>query len=93
MKIELQDDFLSKLNNQVRFIAEDKPSAARQFKNDILQRCRDLKYHPFKYKKSIYFNRDDIRDMTFKGYTIVYKIEEKVIIVFALIKHENNLKK
>jgi hypothetical protein len=35
MKIELTEGFLHKLNEQVAFIAQDKPSAARKFKDDI----------------------------------------------------------
>ena len=92
MKVELQDAFLQKLNRQVLYIAADKPNAARKFKKDILQQCRKLIDHPFKFKKSIYFNREDIRDMTFKGYTIVYKVDKKLISVFAFIKHEIEIK-
>jgi plasmid stabilization system protein ParE len=92
MKVKLQDSFLKKLNRQILYIAADKPSAARMFKNDILQKCRKLKDNPFKYKKSIYFDRDDIRDMTFKGYTVVYKVETEIISVFAILKHEEGLK-
>ena len=60
--------------------------------NDILQKCRKLKDNPFKFKKSVYFDRDDIRDMTYKGYSVVYKIETEIISVFALIKHEEGIK-
>ena len=91
MKIEFQDTFLEKLNGIVLFIAADKPSAARKFKKDILHKCRNLTDHPFKYKKSIYFERKDIRGMTFKGYTIVYKVDKNLISVFALLKHEEKI--
>ena len=92
MKVKLQDSFLKKLNRQVLYIAADKPNAARKFKNDILQKCRTLTDNPFKFKKSIYFDREDIRDMTFKGYTVVYKVETELISVFALLKHEEGIK-
>ena len=91
MKIELKDSFLHKLNRQVLYIAADKPKAARKFKKDILQKCKNLVENPFKFKKSIYFERDDIRDMTFKGYTVVYKVEAEIISVFALLKHEEKI--
>lgn len=93
MKVELQDAFLQKLNRQVLYIAADKPNAARIFKRDILQKCRKLAEHPFKFKKSIYFDREDIRDMTFKGYTIVYKVDsdKELISVFAFLKFEEKL--
>ena len=48
---------------------------------------------PYKNKKSIYFDDSNIRDLIFKGYTIVYRIkpEMKVVEVFGLIKYEENL--
>ena len=87
MKIEFRDSFVKKLNKQVDYIA------ARKFKTDILDRCKQLTNQPFKYKKSIYFDRDEIRDMTFKGYTIVYKVDinANLISVFALVKHEDGI--
>jgi hypothetical protein len=47
---------------------------------------------PYKNRKSIYFDRDDIRDLIYKGYTVVYKINRKEdsIEVFGFTKYENN---
>lgn len=92
MKVELKDSFLQKLNRQVLYIAADKPKAARKFKKDILEKCKNLVDNPFKFKKSIYFEREDIRDMTFKGYTRIYKVDKNLISVFALLKHEDEIK-
>lgn len=93
MRVEISDSFLQKLHRQVAYIATDKTTAARKFKKDILHRCKKLVDHPFKFKKSIYFERDDIRDMTFKGYTIVYKVdsENDLISIFALVKYEEEV--
>ena len=94
MKIEFRDSFVDKLNRQVSYISEDKPGAARKFKNDLIEKIRKLVDHPYKNRRSIYFENDQIRDLTFKGYTIVYKVDnqKKMISVFALIKHEKKLK-
>lgn len=91
MRVEFQDSFIAKLNRQVQYISADKPAAARKFKNDLLLKCKNLSEHPFKFKNSIYFDRDDIRDLTFKGYTVVYKVQTEQITVFALIKHEEKV--
>ncbi len=47
---------------------------------------------PFANRKSIFFDREDIRDLIFKGYMIVYKIDKnkKVIDVFGFTKYEND---
>lgn len=94
MRVEFTDSFVDKLNHQVAYIAKDKPGAARKFKNDILQRLKKLVDHPFRNRRSIYFDNDHVRDMTYKGYTLVYKVDQKqgVISVFALLKHEDSIK-
>ena len=91
MKVRFLDSFLKELNDQVNYIAKDKPSAARKFKNELIAKFKNLETYPLMYKKSIYFNREDIRDMPFKGYTVVYKIEAKNVLVFALVKHQDTL--
>ena len=47
---------------------------------------------PYKNRKSIFFNRNDIRDLVYKGYITVYKINqtEHSIEVFGFTKFENN---
>lgn len=94
MKVEFHDSFVQKLKHQINYIAKDKPEAARKFKNNILDRCLKLSNHPYKFKKSIYFDDENIRDLPFKGYTIVYKVSpvEKLISVFAFVKHESEIK-
>lgn len=93
MKISFETRFIEKLNEQVRYISIDKPQAARKFKNDLLKALRkDLK-QPFNFKKSIYYDNENIRDYVFKGYTSVYEINTKQnsIIVFGFIKYKEFL--
>lgn len=93
MRIEFLESFVEKLDKQLAYIAQDKPFAARKFKSELFQQIKLLAAHPFLHKKSIYFNREDVRDMTFKGYTIVYKVDEKenLISVFAFLKFESGI--
>jgi len=53
---------------------------------------KDLKF-PLHYKKSIYFNKENIRDYVFKGYVSVYRIdfENNIVSVFGLIKYKEFL--
>ncbi|MDO8952077.1 MAG: type II toxin-antitoxin system RelE/ParE family toxin [Draconibacterium sp.] len=92
MKIEILMSFREKLGNQIIFIAKDKPVAARKFKKEIIRKIKQLPENPYSNRKSIYFNRPDIRDLIFKGYTVVYKIDEikKTIYVFGFTRFENN---
>jgi plasmid stabilization system protein ParE len=90
MKIEILWSFRDKLGYQLAYIAKDKPEAAKKFKNEIIKRIKQLPKNPYSNRKSIYFDRSDIRDLIFKGYTIVYKIDEtkKTIVVFGFTKFE-----
>ena len=92
MRLKISKSFRDKLNDQVTFIAKDKPSAARKFKSEIIKRIKEIPKMPFKNRKSIFFDREDIRDLIYKGYIIVYKINnrEKTIEVFGFTKYEDN---
>lgn len=93
MKIEISFEFYELLNEQVAYIAKDKPQAARKFKTDLIKSIKkDLK-HPFNFKKSIYFNDKNIRDYVFKGYTIVYSVDSETsnVYVFEFIKYMESL--
>ena len=49
MKVSLSLGFRNKLNEQVLYIAQDKPLAARKFKSDLIRNLKkDLK-QPFNY--------------------------------------------
>ena len=92
MKIKVLKSFRDKLNHQVEFIAKEKPGAARKFKAEILRRIKEIPQMPLKNRKSIFFEKDEIRDLIFKGYIIVYRINynDDSIEVFGFTKFENN---
>ncbi len=48
---------------------------------------------PFKFRQSIYFEDESIRDLIFKGYTVAYKIEENRdrIIIIGIKKYQESL--
>ena len=93
MKIEFTKVFRLDLDDQIRFISKDKPKAAKKFKSDLLNNIRkDLK-NPFHFKKSIYFENENIRDYAFKGYVCVCLIdtENEIITLFGFIKYKQSL--
>ncbi|APG66506.1 hypothetical protein LPB136_13295 [Tenacibaculum todarodis] len=88
MKIVFKESFVKRLENQLRFIAKDKPKAARKFKKDVLIKIKTIATNPYLYRKSIYFEDESIRDLIFRGYTIVYRITKKQIEVFGFVKYQ-----
>jgi mRNA-degrading endonuclease RelE of RelBE toxin-antitoxin system len=93
MTVNISNEFLKLLTDQVYYIYKDKPRAALKFRKDLLKNIKkDLK-QPFHFKKSRYFDDENIRDYVFKGYTSVYEIDvnQKTVFVFGFVKHKNSL--
>ena len=83
MTVNISEEFLKLLTNQVHYIYKDKPRAALKFRKDLLKNIRKELKHPFHFKKSKYFDDENIRDYAFKGYVSVYEIDiEKKLFLF-----------
>lgn len=93
MKVSFTTEFITSLNEQVNYIARDKPIAARKFKNDLLENLKNDLVNPFYFKKSIHFNYENIRDYVFKGYVCVYEVDtdKNIVFVFGFIKYRDSL--
>lgn len=90
MKILFKESFMHRLENQIEYISLDSPKRARKFKNDLLKRVKEIPGNPYKYRKSIYFENTQIRDMIFKGYTVVFRINGNQIEIFGFVKYQKN---
>ena len=77
----------------MKFISLDSKNRALAFKSEIDKHINNLVNMPYKCRKSIYFQDESIRDLIYKGYIIVYKIDEiKVIItIIGMKKHQSEL--
>ncbi len=68
----------------------DSPKRAKKFKHDLLSRIREIPENPYKYRKTIYFEDAEVRDLIFKGYTIVFRVNTDLIEVFGFVNHQKN---
>ncbi|MGE4457287.1 MAG: type II toxin-antitoxin system RelE/ParE family toxin [Arcobacteraceae bacterium] len=91
MKIVYEESFSKSLLNILAFISQDKKSAATTFKNNLKEKIELLEFSPFMCEKSKYIDKQNYRDLTFKGYTTIYKVEENTIKVLDIFKWENKL--
>ncbi len=68
---------------QLRFIAlnikKDKQLASIKFAKDLKKQIKTIPNMVKKYRKSHYHDDESVRDMIFRGYTIIYKIEDDYI--------------
>lgn len=88
MKIVFKDTFLNRLENQLLYISIGSTERARKFKSLLFGRIKKIPLNPYLYRKSIYFEDESIRDLIFKGYTIVFRISPEYIEVFGFVKYQ-----
>ena len=84
MKIITRPLFDEELKKILIYIATDSKVRARDFKSALRQGMNDLDNFPYKFRKSIHFDNDNIRDYIFKGYTMPYLIDRKNDIIAIL---------
>lgn len=89
MKIIIEIGFSEPLLKILTTISKDKKSAARQFSIDLKDKINLLLESPFMCKASQYFEDTKYRDLTFKGYTIIYKVENDEIKVLDIFKWQD----
>jgi len=86
MKIIKDKKFLRKLEIIYEYIKKDKPIAAKNFIYSLNLKIKNLKSFPKMYRKSMYLDDENYRDLIHKGYTVIYKIEEDKIIILDIFK-------
>jgi plasmid stabilization system protein ParE len=93
MQIKLDKKFEINFNLILEYIAKDKLSVSKKFKRDLFEQIKNLPNYPYKFRKSFYFNDENIRDMIFKKYTIVYKIDvdNDMIIILNIFNRNKTL--
>ena len=93
MQIIYQPKFINSFNNIWDYIAQDSKSRANKFKKEIKKLIENIHHMPYKCRKSIYFDDDNIRDLIFKGYTIVYKVDKskEQITIIGIKKYKAEL--
>ena len=89
MKIVIEIGFSEPLLKILTTIAKDKISASRKFYKDLREKINLLLESPFMCRPSIYFEDKKYRDLIFKGYTIIYKVEESKIKVLDIFKWQD----
>ena len=91
MQIEFDTNFQENLFDILEYIAKDKLSASQKFRKELFKEIKNIPNFPYKHRKSFYFDNSDIRDLIFKGYTVVYEIckdENKIIVLNIFNKNK-----
>ncbi|EIW6765842.1 type II toxin-antitoxin system RelE/ParE family toxin [Campylobacter jejuni] len=91
MQILESDLFTNELNIILSFIVRKESIKVKNtFKNDLYKALKKFDFMPYKFRKSLAFDDENVRDFIFKGYVIPYKIDkEKDLIIILGIYKEN----
>lgn len=91
MKTNFKEHFADRLDNHVGNLASVSIEQARKFETELLNQINQITSDPYHYPKSVYFEGDNIRDLNFKGNTIVFRITDSSIEIFGLVKNQDSL--
>lgn len=88
MKIIYKDTFVNRLEKQLEYLAKISPQSAKKLKTELISKIKNIPKNPYLYRKSIYFDNILVRDLIHKGYTVVFRINEKQIEVFGFTRFQ-----
>jgi len=89
MRIERKPRFLKELFSILRFIKKDKVHAAIEFEKQLNSKIKKLVDFPYQYRPSRYFEDNAYRDLIYRGYTVIYKVEDERILILEIFKWQN----
>ena len=72
-----------------KFIAFDSKVRANAFIDGVERACFSLVDMPYKCRKSIHFDDENVRDLIYKGYVVPYSIENGVILILGIYKENS----
>ncbi len=75
MTVVRKREYLDELKGIISFISIDSSNRAIAFKNQLDSKIENLVHFPYKYRQSIHHQDKEVRDLIFKGYTIIYRID------------------
>jgi plasmid stabilization system protein ParE len=93
MQIIRSNDYINRLLFILNYIAQDNKIASLNFKKEIDIHIENLILFPQIGKKSTYFNDENIRELMYKTYTIIYKITHKNIIILDIFNQNQPIQK
>ncbi|ECL1892097.1 type II toxin-antitoxin system RelE/ParE family toxin [Campylobacter coli] len=87
MVIHYSDEFLNDLKNIADYISLDSKDRALIFIQQVKTEIQKIPTMPYRYRKNKAINKENIRDLIFKGYIIPFSISDKYIEILAIFKH------
>jgi plasmid stabilization system protein ParE len=86
MNLKRTKQYVSELQSILKYIHKDKPSAAKKFQEELDKHLLVVLENPYMHRASLYADDDSVRDLIFKGYTVVYQVGENMIVILDIFK-------
>ncbi|MCR8684407.1 type II toxin-antitoxin system RelE/ParE family toxin [Campylobacter ureolyticus] len=85
--IILTNRFKKELGKIVGFIKKDSKTKALKFRDDLLSKIDQIPNYPQIYRKSLTTDDEDVKDLIFKGFVVVFRIKNDDIYILGIYKH------
>lgn len=79
MRLIFSPRFEDELVSIADFIAIDSPKRADLFVDGVERACLSLIDMPYKCRKSLKFDDENVRDLIYKGYVVPYRIKKTIL--------------
>lgn len=89
MKIVWSPLALERVQEITRYIAKDKPSAADKWAKELFKIVARLDLHPRSCRVVPELNREDVREVIYGNYRVIYKISNDIDIL--TVRHGRQL--
>lgn len=86
MKVVFSDRFENELFAIADYISLYNKKRADLFVEEVESRCYNLADMPYKCRKSLKFDSENVRDLIYKGYVIPYLIQDDCINILGIYK-------
>jgi len=91
MKIVWTDPAVEDLRSIRDHIAKDSSGFAAVFAGRVIEAVESLSNFPMRGRKVPEMGHDDIRELLYSGYRIIYRVEQERILILAIIHGARNL--
>ncbi|MDU7070203.1 type II toxin-antitoxin system RelE/ParE family toxin [Campylobacter ureolyticus] len=84
--IILTNRFKKELGNILGFIKKDSKTRALEFRDDLLSKIDQIPNYPQIYRKSLTTDDENVKDLIFKGFVVVFRIKNDDIYILGIYK-------
>lgn len=83
-KLRWLEEAIEDLNQIYNFISQDSVYYAIKMTEEILKKAENLKRLPYIGRKIMGINNENIREVIYKSYRIIYKIDSNTILILRV---------